>query len=147
MPPPVLSGESGPAGTPTKAEAQALLRRLSDGRAAALQAGSADGLARVDAPGSPALAADVALLDRLQQRGLRLDGLSFRLADIRVTGRGPRTVTLELTVAASPHQRLPLAGGGPAVQVAGGSLRPVRVVLVRVAPGAQGWRVREVSGR
>lgn len=139
------AGVRRPDGIPTTAEAVALLRRLSDGRAAALQAGSAQALARVDEPGSPALAADVALLDRLQQRGLRLSGLSFRLSDVRVTGREQDSMTFEVAVAASPHLRLPRAGDGPAVRVAAGDLRRVRVVLVRVGPDGSGWRVRQVS--
>jgi hypothetical protein len=139
------AGARRPDGVPTAAEAVALLRRLSDGRAAALQAGSAQALARVDEPGSPALAADVALLDRLEQRGLRLSGLSFRLSDVRVTGRQQDAVTLEAAVAASPHLRLPRVGDGPAVRVAAGDPRRVRVVLVRVGPDGSGWRVRQVS--
>ena len=121
----------------------AVLHQLAGGRAAAIEAGSSRALGRVDEPGSPAMAADLALIRRLAQRRVRLAGLRFELSGLRVLRQSETSVTVRVLVAASAHRQLSTRGRESTVVPAGATL-PVRLVLVRSSDQATGWRVRAV---
>ncbi len=129
---------------PSDAEVAATVERLAADRAAALGAASTTALAAADEPGSPALAADAALLTRLRQARLRLDGLAFTVTDVRVVDRAARpreTLTVSARVATSAHSQV-RRDGTVAARVPAAQARAVRLVLVRTAAG---WRVRSAS--
>jgi hypothetical protein len=129
---------------PSDAQVTATVERLAAHRAAALGAASTTALAAADEPGSPALAADAALLTRLGQARLRLDGLAFTVTDVRVVDRASRpreTLTVSARVATSAHRQV-RRDGTVAARVPAAQARAVRLVLVRTAAG---WRVRSAS--
>jgi hypothetical protein len=127
---------------------------LADRRAVALEAGSRPLLARVDEPGSAAEREDAALLERLQERGLRLEGLSFVVGPVApatdatvpaptVPGTDALGTTLPVTaqIATSAHRQV--RGDGVVVQqVPAGPARTVRLVLVA---GPRGWMIRSAG--
>ena len=121
----------------------AVLHRLAGGRAAAIEAGSSRALGRVDEPGSPAMAADLALIQRLAQRRVRLAGLRFELSGLRVLRQSETSVTVRVMVAASAHRQLSTQGRGSTL-VPAVATQPVRLVLVRSNDQGTGWRVRAV---
>ena len=153
---PVGPGAVPPAGTraaaaarPASGQLVRTVERLAAARARALRAGTDSALGAVDEAGSPAQAADRALLDRLAAAGVRLDGLRFTVTGVRVVdgpgaGAGGATggaVTVEARVATSAHRQV-RADGSVQRRVPAGAARRVRLVLVETAAG---WRVRSVT--
>ncbi len=116
----------------------AVVGRLAAARGAALSSASEGALARVDAPGSTALAQDVALVRRLRTAGVRLEGLRFTVTGVRLVAATPDGVTVEALVATSAHRQV-RADGAVERSVAAEPARRVQLTLVRV--GGE-WRVR-----
>ncbi|MDQ1642788.1 MAG: hypothetical protein QOJ90_2139 [Actinomycetota bacterium] len=118
----------------------ALLTELDTRRSAAFASGDARRLDGVDAPGSPALRRDQALLSRLGAEGLTAGGVRLRASSVRLTrGTGIRA---ELTVVDSllPYW---LVAKDETVATARPGRGPQRwsVTLARVSAG---WRVFDV---
>ncbi|WP_158220353.1 serine/threonine-protein kinase [Kineosporia sp. A_224] len=134
------SSGAGPS-RPAPAAVARAVERLAAARAAAFGSASVAGLGTVDEAGSPALAADRALVDRLAARGLRLTGLRFTVSRVRVVRADGPTVTVTARVATSAHRQVG-ADGAVVARVPAGAARPVRLVLVETADG---WRVRSVA--
>ncbi len=133
-PSPSGPGASAPA---VPADVTAVVRGLAAARAAALSSASESALARVDAPGSAALAQDVALVRRLDTAGVRLEGLRFTVSGVRLVAATAEGVTVEAGVATSAHRQV-RADGTVERSVAALPARRVQLTLVRV--GGQ-WRV------
>ena len=107
----------------------------------ALSSGSLELLEAVNAPGSPAAAADRRLADQLDGAGLRLEGFTSTVSDLSVDdgAAGGRTV-VRLTSATSAYRTVD-AGGA---EVAAGTPSPaqrLRLVLVRMDGQ---WRISEI---
>jgi hypothetical protein len=83
---------------------------LAQARAAAITSASLAALAKVDQPGSAALAADAALVRRLVERGLRLQGVGFVITGVRVVAQSPGSVTLTASVATRAHRQVRMDG-------------------------------------
>ena len=150
--PPVAPGSSaGPAAGPGEREpVGAALVRLSRARAEAFEQVSEIPLADVDAPGSPALAADSALVGRLRAAGVRLEGLSFAVEDVSsdpVGDSGPDgALTIRATVTTSAHRQVSLTD--PQAATAVPAARPTAIVLALVpAPDGVHWLVRQTWGQ
>ncbi len=112
-------------------------------RAAALAAASVDALAHVHAPGSPALARDVALVDGLA--GARSEGLTATVdeaVDAGSTDDGDAVVAVTSSVA--EHTRVSPAGERSTVHAT--PARTVELVLRRTADGWRVWDVRQPAG-
>jgi hypothetical protein len=77
--------------------ALAVLHAWDERRAAAWSTGDAAALARLYTPGSPARAADVALLRRYAARGLVVRGMRTQVLRARVLAARPRRLELEVT--------------------------------------------------
>ncbi|NYD85006.1 hypothetical protein [Cellulomonas oligotrophica] len=125
------------------AAAAAALTRL---RADALAAASATGVAGVHVAGSPALAADVELLEQLD--GARSEGLTVDVADAHVVpavdgvadgADGADDVRVAVTSTTGAHTRVARDGTRTAVPAAG----PATVDLL-LRWTADGWRVQDV---
>jgi len=148
----VPNGTVPPSVTPAD-DLSRLVARLAGARAAAIGSGSTAALAAVDAPGSPAEAADRALLQRLASAGRRLVGLSFVVGQVArdpgptgsaqsATGPDGATrlsVTTEVTTSAHTQVDSRTAA---VVLVPPGRPQRMRIVLARLS---QGWRVVEVE--
>jgi hypothetical protein len=115
-------------------------------RAAAFASVSTRDLSRVDAGGSPAQAADVALVQRLRARGYRLEGVSYQVRGVHVLRRRGEEVDVRAVVTTSGHRRVratsqvstPVPKDGP---------RPVIFTVVPVSrslSGSDRWRIRSV---
>lgn len=124
----------------TAGEVLAAVEAISQRRAEALTAADREGLDAVDAPGSPALAADLRILDQLHEQGIRFSGLSFQLADQEVVAVDEATATVRVTTSTTAHHLLDDAGGVLAAVPAG---VPQRVQVTLTRSGGD-WLVREV---
>lgn len=129
---------------PSGAELARVVCDLARGRAEAFAAASTDPLAAVDEPGSPAMAADTGLVQRLRRSGLRLDGVVFGVTGVRVQARTGDTVRVAASVTTSAHRQV-RADGTVAARVPAAATRRTALVLVRRA-GGTGWRVRSTEG-
>lgn len=115
-----------------------VLELLSLARAAAWRSGTLALLSDVDAPGSPAMAQDVAALGEVARAGARYLNLSFVVREAEVATSTPTTVTLRARVDTTAYTiRDP--GGSEQQQPAAGE--PVMIDLVLTKGG---WRVQEV---
>jgi hypothetical protein len=110
-------------------------------RARALGTGSREPLARADAPGSPALAADLARLDELGRAGMVLDGVGFDVRDVQVVSVQDETAVVDATVVTLAHRQVGPAGEVVA-EVPAGEPRTSRLTLRR---GPDGWQVQSVT--
>jgi hypothetical protein len=100
-------------------------------------------LTEVDEPASPAMAADLAFVQRLTGAGMRLKDLSFTVSHVAVVARGTDDLTVSATVTTSAHRRVRVTGGAEVV-VAASPARAVRLTLGRSGDG-QPWLVRSIS--
>jgi len=104
------------------------------------------GLGSVDAPGSPAHEADVALLEDATQAGTRVTGAEARVQDARPeeagAGRSRDDDTTEVVVryAVTAHEQVAADGTVTVVPAT-----DVRTATLRLAWTPDGWRVAEVS--
>ena len=135
----------GPAGGPARggtSAGRAVPRRPPRrGRAGALTAGSEAALSVVDAPGSPAMAADTALVRRMRASGVHLSGLAFPVSGVRVLSSGAGGTTVEARVSTSAYQRV-RADASVEKQVPAAPARTVQLTLVATAAG---WRIGTAS--
>jgi hypothetical protein len=121
------------------ADASAVLHDWDDRRAAAWAADDPGALRALYTGGSPVGRADVALLRRWHERGLRVDGMQLQLLEIEVRRASATHLDLVVTdrltgaVARRPGVRVPLPADVPSTS---------RVVLVR---DGGTWRVRQAS--
>jgi hypothetical protein len=130
-----------PAVTTPAPDWPAVVRELMRRRGEAYARSRPAALARVHRAGSPALAADRALLRSWRARGLHVDDAVVRVGAVRRLDRSPGRVELRVVhrlgtaVAVGPHgDRRALPRDRPQAH---------RVVLVRTGAG---WRIAAVSG-
>ncbi|WP_309134169.1 hypothetical protein [Cellulomonas sp.] len=138
-----VASTTGPVPTDLQEEVLAAAVDLTRRRAEALAAASPGALDDVHVPGSPALARDLELLDRLA--GARSEGLAVQVASVVPaggTGDGDRVVAVRSSVAA--HTRVTTSGERTAVAETGE--RTVELVLRRTDQGWRVWDVREPAG-
>jgi hypothetical protein len=128
---------------PSAGELARAVCELARGRAAAFATASTVPLALVDEPGSAAMAADAGLVRRLQERGMRLQGVSFAVTGVRLVARATGSMTVAASVATSGHRQV-RADGSVVAQIPATAARPVQLVLVR-SSAAAGWRVRSAA--
>ncbi|HEY6796031.1 MAG TPA: protein kinase [Kineosporiaceae bacterium] len=121
----------------------AALARLARGRAEAFRQLSEASLADVDEPGSEASARDLELLARLKAAGVRLEGLSFTMADVQVSEPSSGVAIVLATVTASAHQQVSVQRRRTVAEIAPAEPRPVVFRLV-AAPDGVHWLVRQV---
>ncbi|MFC0647351.1 hypothetical protein [Cellulomonas phragmiteti] len=122
------------------ATAAAALTRL---RTAALADADADALAALGVAGSPALAADTALVAQLA--GARSEGLAVDVTSTTWTGATPEgDATVEVTSTMSAHTRVAVTG--ERTDVPATSARTVELVLRWTPAGWRVWDVREPGG-
>ena len=119
----------------------AAVERLARGRAEAFRLASTDPLAQVDEPGSPAMAADRALVARLREAGVRLEGLSFRASGLQPDAGNGGVVLVRAAVTTSAHRRA-TSGGRAVEEVPASAPRSVTLALVP-APDGVHWLVRQ----
>lgn len=91
----------------------------------------------MDAEGSPALAADVALLAELDRRGLRYEGLQFHVDRVGVVMVSDDRARVSAVVSTSAHRQVD-PSGTVLLDVPAAAPRAVTLDLVRTAAG---WRV------
>lgn len=128
---------------PTSAATDALrvLHEWDSRRAEAFAVGSADRLRRLYVAGSAAGAADLALLQRYRDRGLRVAGMRTQLLSVTVTERRPArwamrvTDRLEGAVAVHGRQRIQLPR----------DTSSTHLITMQRAPDGR-WQVAAVSG-
>ena len=84
-------------------DVQGLVAGLAAGRARAMADRDVPALAAVDAPGSPALAADSAFIARLRAAGVTLRGLRFAVTDAGVVEVSGDAATVQARVATSAY--------------------------------------------
>ncbi len=118
----------------------AVVRELAARRADALRALDPAALAAVDAPGSPALQADTALLEQVRDGGTRWSGLGFDVAGVVVEAAGPAQMVVVADVVTQAHEVV--AEDGSATSVPATAPRRSRLTLVRVEGS---WRVEAVG--
>lgn len=123
--------------SPSPEDLVAVVRDLARARASALVAAAPEGLAAVDAEGSPALAADVALLAELDRRGLRYEGLQFHVDRVGVVMVSDDRARVSAVVSTSAHRQVD-PSGTVLLDVPAAAPRAVTLDLVRTAAG---WRV------
>ncbi|MCI3920640.1 protein kinase [Paenibacillus sp. TRM 82003] len=121
-------------------DAGAVVRELAARRADALRAVDAAALLGVDAPGSPALASDTALLEQVAAEGSRWSGLGFDVTAVAVESAGPEQLVVVADVVTQAHEVL--GPGGAVTSVAPSAPRTSRLTLVRVEGQ---WRVQAVG--
>ncbi|WP_432493269.1 serine/threonine-protein kinase [Kineococcus gypseus] len=122
------------------ADLPAVVRELAARRADALRSADPAALAGVDAPGSPALAADEALLVQLAAAGSRWSGLGFDVLDVAVEVAQPGRAVVVAEVVTQAHEVL--GPDGAVSSVPASAPRASRLTLVRVEGQ---WRVRAVG--
>ncbi|MBB2901587.1 hypothetical protein FHR75_002402 [Kineococcus radiotolerans] len=118
----------------------AVVTELAARRARALSAGDRALLDLVDVPGSPAAAADAAVLTELAAAGTVLAGLGFEVVDVRPGVAGADRWVLDADVVTTAHEVV--AGDGTSSAVAAGAPRTSRLTLERVAGE---WRISAVG--
>jgi hypothetical protein len=118
----------------------ALLQALDAQRSAAFASGDALRLGRVDAPASPALTRDQALLSQLVASGWTAGGVRLRPSSVRLTGQAGDRADLAVLDSLLPYW-LVAPDGTVASMRPGRGPRRWSVTLVRV--GAS-WRVFDV---
>lgn len=115
----------------------ALVTGLAQARARALAAGSVTALGQVDVPGSPAMSADVAVVQRLTAAGLSLRGLVVTVGEVRLLQAGTPAMRVGAEVTASAHRQVDRQGRLVAAVAAAPPLQ-IELTLQRTPAG---WRV------
>jgi len=126
------------AGSSGAAEAVAVLTALDHLRSAAFATGNLGALAAVYPPGSPLLAQDRALYERLVPRGGALVGLGFEFRDAVVLHRTPGRLVVQVGITQRPAEVVRPRGARLPIQ--GGDLGRMRVDLTR-ATAAAPWTI------
>lgn len=145
-PDPSGSGPSAPpadVATPVGVDAASEVLATWDARrSAAWAGGDVAGLQRLYADGSRTGAADVRLLRRYRDRGLRVEGLTTQVLALDVVGRTPRRLVLLVTDRVAGGAAV---GGATPVPLPSDRASTRRVVLVR-EPG-EDWVVAEARAQ
>lgn len=110
---------------------------LTRARAAALAAVDARALTSVDAPGSPALVADLALVRTLG--GAHLEGVQVEVTATPSAAPGTGSAAVVVTSATSAYARVEEDGSRTAVPAS-----PARTVVLDLRRTSEGWRVWDV---
>jgi len=138
------------AGPALRVELAEALVRIGKARANAFALVSSGPLREADVPGSAALRADLALLERLRRSGHRLEDLRYRVTDVRARPIGRGTVRVRALVSTSAHRQVQV-GRGTATGVPATGPSDLVFVLRASEEGAVGryrWRVLDVrAGR
>ncbi|PFG41353.1 serine/threonine protein kinase [Georgenia soli] len=143
---PVLGATSAPPAPVTPAEASALVRDLVAARDEALRDGRTEVLAELTVPGSPAAAEDELLVERLRTAGVRAEGLSTTVDEVRLVsadgGPSPSAV-VEAVLRQEGYRLVPADGSGEegGQPVEARAPRCLRMALSGPAP----WRLSEAS--
>lgn len=132
------AGSARAAGSSGAAEAVAVLTALDHLRSAAFATGNLGALAAVYPPGSPLLAQDRALYERLVPRGGALVGLGFEFRDAVVLHRTPSRLVVQVGITQRPAEVVRPRGARLPIQ--GGDLGRMRVDLTR-ATAAAPWTI------
>lgn len=118
---------------------------LTERRAAVLAVGDPAGLAQVELVGAGAHAADLEVLARLREAGLRIEGLAAEVVSARLVDSGTADeaarARVEVTSMLTAHHRLSPDGAISAEVPA----QPARTVVLTLAWTSAGWRVAEVA--
>jgi hypothetical protein len=118
----------------------ALMVALATLRAEVMVSGSVPGLARLDAPGSPALAQDTAVLRELAESGRSWQGVALQVTSARTVSHSAGRATLDADVGTAAYRVVDAAGRAERhAAVAGG---PLRFELVW---SAGRWRVESIA--
>ncbi len=115
---------------------------LADLRATAFATGRREPLELANVRQSPALAADVAILEALEQQGIRLKDLAFDIVDVDTVSRSGDEAVLAVEVVTGRHQRVRVEDGSVVDQQPASPPQRSKLTLRRV-DGL--WRVSEVS--
>jgi hypothetical protein len=110
---------------------------LTRARAAALAAVDSRALTGVDAPGSPALDADLALVRTLG--GAHLEGVQVEVTATPSAAPGTGSAAVVVTSATSAYARVEEDGSRTAVPAS-----PARTVVLDLRRTSDGWRVWDV---
>lgn len=114
---------------------------LGERRAAAFSSGDRAPLDAADVAGSPALQADLEILEQLNGQGAVLSGLGFELRDALLLSLDGDAAVLRVTTVTSAHQVVRTADGAVLHSVPASEPRTVDLALTRTS---RGWLVREV---
>jgi hypothetical protein len=123
------------------ADARALMGALAQRRAAAMNSGTVADLSEVDAPGSPALSSDAALLGQLSSAGQRYEGVSLTVRSARLVRRNAATATVRAAVDTSAYRLVAASGRSEERPAAKGEELSFDLVWAQ-----NGWRVSRVTG-
>lgn len=119
----------------------AVVRRLDDGRVAAMAAGSATALAEVVDPDGPAFARDLETLRARQAAGLRVDGGRLAVRVVRSVSVSASEVTVDLSDERGSYRLLD-RGGAVVLSVPARTLAAWRVVLTEYGGS---WRIYDAT--
>jgi len=133
----------GPTGGAVVTGPAAALPLLARRRAAALMARDVLMLATAEAPGSPASRADMGLIERLTARNARLDGVDYRLEEVRLQHWAGSGAVVQARITTEAYRQV-LDAGARVAQVPSGPSEGVNVLLVPTA-GAPGWLIQEID--
>ncbi len=114
---------------------------LAQRRAAAMNSGMVADLSEVDAPGSPALSSDAALLWQLSSAGRRYEGVSLTVRSARLVRRDAATATVRAAVDTSAYRLVAASGRSEERAAAKGEELSFELVWAQ-----NGWRVSRVTG-
>jgi hypothetical protein len=134
-----------PSAAAARESVAAAVHRFARGRAEAFRQVSESPLDAVDEPGSPALAADQALVTRLRAAGIRLDGLTFTIGGVRTAATRAGVVTVHAIVTTSAHLQVSVDGSRASTRVPASTPRAIILTLVP-APDGRHWLVRRAAG-
>jgi eukaryotic-like serine/threonine-protein kinase len=122
------------------------LQQIVAARALAFEQASDAALSAADEPGSPAARMDAAVIARLRDSEVRLDGIRFAVAGVhpRSASDAAGVVELTATVTASGHRQVSTRDGRIR-HVPASAPQRLRLTLVRAGDQSPGWRLRSVE--
>jgi hypothetical protein len=115
---------------------------LADLRATAFATGRREPLELANVPQSPSLAGDVAILEALEQQGIRLKDLTFDIVAVDTVSASANEAVLAVEVVTGKHQRVRAEDGSVVDEQAAGGPQASTLTLRRIDGF---WRVSEVS--
>jgi eukaryotic-like serine/threonine-protein kinase len=143
-PVPSSSDPTGVGSVGLEGELSRALAEIARSRAEAFAYASPAALKRADEPDSPAYQADLALVQRLRARGVRLEGVRYEITGVHVLQRRADEVEVAAAVTTSGHRQIG-ATSGTQIQVAEDGPRPLVFTVVpatATATGPAGWRIQ-----
>ena len=115
---------------------------LADLRATAFATGAREPLEFANVDGSSSLAADVAILEALQQQGIRLKDLTFDIVEVETVSRSAHEALLAVEVVTGQHRRVRAEDGSLVDEQPASAAQQSKLTLRRV-DGL--WRVDDVA--